>query len=125
MVVALVQRRRRTKEEMRLREWKQTELKALEEQLLLFGEGNTPKIRSLVRDHTFPICNPSFPLSLSRVPQSYFGPVHICGTVLPDRIHAAALQFRSGNYGPGHGPEDPQSSRDMILILLYYRVGAF
>ncbi|BDA49984.1 Chromodomain-helicase-DNA-binding protein 6 [Coccomyxa sp. Obi] len=40
-------RRRRTKEEMRLREWKQTELKALEEQLLLFGEGNTPRIRSL------------------------------------------------------------------------------
>lgn len=47
--VAFVQRRRRTKEEMRLREWKQTELKALEEQLLLFGEGNTEKIRSLVR----------------------------------------------------------------------------
>lgn len=40
---------------MRLREWKNTEFKALEDNVLLFGEGNTDKIRSLVpflaRDH--------------------------------------------------------------------------
>jgi len=34
---------------VRLREWKNTEFKALEDNLLLFGEGNTDKIQHLVR----------------------------------------------------------------------------
>ncbi len=58
-MVVFVQRRRRTREEVHLREWKQTELKALEEQLLLFGEGNTPRIRSLVCDFSLPTCRTS------------------------------------------------------------------
>lgn len=44
-----VQKRKRTKEEKKEREWRQTELKALEEVLLLYGDGETQKLRARVR----------------------------------------------------------------------------
>lgn len=124
-----MQRRRRTKEEMRLREWKQTELKALEEQLLLFGEGNTPKIRSLVHDHTFSICSTSFPLSLSlfldHILVLFIHVVQCFLIAYMQRPCNSGLEILDTALEPGHGSEDPQSSRNIILILLYYRVGAF
>ncbi len=46
-----VQKRKRSKEEKKEREWRHTELKALEDNLLLFGDGNTSKLRSLVCCH--------------------------------------------------------------------------
>lgn len=44
-----MQKRKRTKEEKKEREWRQTELKALEEVLLLYGDGETQKLRARVR----------------------------------------------------------------------------